>query len=153
MSHLKRERAALETSKHYSKLANALSVAKVSCDVRIIVAFGCSSMNWKDYDRHPSYLQHSLIIALRELFLEHGSSNVDCFAHDPIYTEVDKKVLAQVNVSVVDDPRGFLHVDDSSVVISIPPDIPVRQIITDIARPAVLIWDRVRQGLEEDISG
>ena len=62
---------------------------------------------------------------------------------DPIYRIEDKTVLAEAGFTVVDDPRGVLHVDDASVVISVSPDIPVRQIVADIARPAIVIWNRV----------
>ncbi len=59
------------------------------------------------------------------------------------YVDTDKEVLGRVGVTVVDDPRGFLEVDDNSVVICVAPNVPVKQIIADIARPAVLIWNRV----------
>lgn len=74
---------------------------------------------------------------------------IQCFAQDPSYIETDKLVLAEHGVTVLDDPRGFLQVDDQSVVLSFAPNICVRQIVTDIARPALLIWDRV---LDEDES-
>ncbi|KAJ6573678.1 hypothetical protein B0H10DRAFT_1705766, partial [Mycena sp. CBHHK59/15] len=61
-----------------------------------------------------------------------------CFAQDPIYSVIDKQLLAQHNIACCDDPRGFLEVDKWSLVISIAPNIPVKQIITDLARPAVI---------------
>jgi hypothetical protein len=44
-----------------------------------------------------------------------------------------------VGITVVDDPRGFLQVSDCSVVIFILPDIPVHDVIADIARPVAMI--------------
>lgn len=75
-------------------------------------------------------------------------SPIRCFAQDPAYTAIDKSILAEHEVTVLDDPRGFLEVDDQSVVISFGPNICVRQIVTDIARPALLVWDTVLN--EED---
>lgn len=69
---------------------------------------------------------------------------IQCFAQDPAYTDIDKVILAEHGVTVLDDPRGFLQVDNQSAVLSFAPDICVRQIVADIARPAVLIWNTVR---------
>ena len=46
-------------------------------------------------------------------------------------------------IIVIDDPRAFLEVDEASVVIALAPDIPARQIIADLTRPAILLWDNV----------
>jgi hypothetical protein len=71
-----------------------------------------------------------------------GGGEVMCYAQDPSYTAVDKRLLRNKGVTVLEDPRGFLEVDDDSVVISVSPTVPVRQIVADIAKPMVLIWDR-----------
>ncbi|KIH93036.1 hypothetical protein SPBR_02633 [Sporothrix brasiliensis 5110] len=68
---------------------------------------------------------------------------VDCFAQDPAYDAADRAVLAMEGVSVLEDPYGFLAVDETTVVISVAPSVPVRQIVTDIARPAAMIWGRI----------
>ncbi|KAF3479444.1 uncharacterized protein GIQ15_06420 [Arthroderma uncinatum] len=60
---------------------------------------------------------------------------------NPAYSSVDSMVLSDFEISTVEDPVGFLMVDSRTVVISCCPDIPVRQIITDIARPAMIFWD------------
>jgi hypothetical protein len=67
-----------------------------------------------------------------------------CLAQDPAYTDVDEFVLGKHEIIKVPDAKGFLEVDDSTIVISICADIPVRQIVTDLTQPAILIWDRVR---------
>jgi hypothetical protein len=53
-------------------------------------------------------------------------------------------LLAEVGITVVEDPQCFLEVDDQSVVLSFNAAAPVKQIITDLARPAILVWDEVR---------
>ena len=59
--------------------------------------------------------------------------------------DVDKKVLADAGITALENPRAFLVVDDTSLVISISPEAPIRQIIADIAQPAVMIWNRVEE--------
>ncbi|KAL1902239.1 hypothetical protein Sste5346_001215 [Sporothrix stenoceras] len=68
---------------------------------------------------------------------------IDCFAQDPAYDAADRAVLAMEGISVLEDPYGFLAVDETTVVISVAPSVPVRQIVTDIARPAAMIWGRI----------
>jgi hypothetical protein len=57
-------------------------------------------------------------------------------------------VLGEEGVVVMEDPRAFLEVDEASVVIAVASDICVRQIVADLARPAVVIWDRVTDEVE-----
>jgi hypothetical protein len=74
-------------------------------------------------------------------------ADVTCFAQEPAYHAADKAVLGAEGVVVLDDPRAFLEVDEASVVVSVYPDIPVREVVADIARPAVMIWGRVTDEL------
>jgi hypothetical protein len=62
---------------------------------------------------------------------------------DPGHDDADRTALAELDVTVVDNPRAFIAVDDSTVVFTVNPAVQVRQIVTDLARPAVLIWSRV----------
>ena len=104
-----------------------------------------------DWER--SATQHVLLLELRNFFngrkMKSGGgakvADVKCSAQDPLYTEVDRKVLEKEGVAVVDDPEGFLKVDEKTAVVCVYPNVPIRQIIADIARPAVIIWDRVEE--------
>jgi hypothetical protein len=126
-----------------------------------IVGFACSSISidfgGKDaratIRNSHSIHQHALILTLRDIILRRGSStkkaaDLQCFAQDPVNCDVDKQVLEAAGITVLEDPRGFLEVDDESVVLSFAPNIPVRQIVADIARPAVLVWDHVKSEAE-----
>lgn len=62
-----------------------------------------------------------------------------CFAQNPDYSESDKRFLAAIGVAVVPDPYGFLEIDDTTLVISLNPKISVREVISEIAMPAVLL--------------
>lgn len=135
--------------------------------VKKIVAFACATIT--DEERPGPRFQHVLMLALKRILEAHqqqarlDTANlgaavpppatppplIPCFAQDPAYTDVDKTILAEHGVTVLDDPRGFLEVDDQSAVLSFAPNICVRQIVADIARPALLIWNTV---LDEDES-
>lgn len=78
-----------------------------------------------------------MLLTLREAL------NVPCYAQDPAYSDVDKAVFKEFNIEVLEDPDALLEVDDSSIVYSKSPNIPVKEIVADIAQPAVLIWDCV----------
>lgn len=59
-------------------------------------------------------------------------------------TSVDRDVLADIGFEMIDDPRGWLEIDERSVVLSVAPNVPVKEIIADTARPAIVIWSRVK---------
>ncbi|KAJ6616584.1 hypothetical protein B0H10DRAFT_2036792 [Mycena sp. CBHHK59/15] len=123
---------------------SALISSHIPWDIRKIVAFACGTPSRKP-THVPSVVQHIVVLALKDIFIEKegNTKQVLCFAQDPIYSVIDKQLLAQHNIACCDDPRGFLEVDKWSLVISIAPNIPVKQIITDLARPAVIIWGRI----------
>ena len=139
----------LQASEEFAQLQSALSSVAIPPGIDKIVAFACSTMTWNTTESHravPSMAQHTLALTVRDLLASgygEGSQEIKCYAQDPMYKAEDKTVLAEAGFTVVDDPRGFLHVDDASVVISVSSDIPVRQIVADIARPAIVIWNRV----------
>jgi hypothetical protein len=60
------------------------------------------------------------------------------------YTEIDWLVLERQRIIIISDSKRFLEVRDSTIVVSIATDIPVRQIVSDLARPAMLVWNRIR---------
>ncbi|EFR04950.1 hypothetical protein MGYG_07952 [Nannizzia gypsea CBS 118893] len=40
-----------------------------------------------------------------------------------------------------EDPEGFLLIDDTTLVISIMPNVPVKETVAHIAQPAMIVWD------------
>jgi hypothetical protein len=135
-----------QASKHYQELLSTLkSHNNPALHISQVIAFACSSLTYSDKIKDRSILQHSLILLLRDVFSTNEStpgSEIRCFAQDPFYKESDEAVLQREGITVLDDPRAFLRVDESSVIISFGADIPVKQIIADIARPAVIIWGK-----------
>ncbi|KAK4153599.1 hypothetical protein C8A00DRAFT_15200 [Chaetomidium leptoderma] len=141
----------LEASEYTAQLKSTLTSVAVPSGIDKIVVLGCSTMTWADDDGAlRSIAQHTLALTVRDLLASRyttdphgeGASGIKCYAQDPIYTPVDKQVLYGAGFTVIDDPKAFLEVDEASVVIAIAPDIPVREIVADIARPAIMIWEK-----------
>ncbi|KAL2861871.1 hypothetical protein BJX68DRAFT_13382 [Aspergillus pseudodeflectus] len=137
--------------KHLKSTLSGVSIAPI----KKLVAFALSSMRAFSDVPHDnrSLFQHALLMTLRDLLLENtaqGDDGIKCYAQDPAYSEHDIAVLQSCGVTVVPDPEGFLEVDEETVVISISPNVPVKQVVSEIARPALIIWDSIRgNGLEE----
>ncbi|KAK2596440.1 hypothetical protein N8I77_013330 [Diaporthe amygdali] len=133
-----------QTSEDCARLKSCLSTASLP-GITKIIAFACSSIARDvDHTRHRSATQHALLLTLRDILqAAQPGIEITCIAQDPIYTDIDKVVLSEHGVEVLYDPEGFIEVDDQSVVLSFSPNVPVRQIITDLARPVILAWDTV----------
>ncbi|KAJ5496653.1 hypothetical protein N7463_008640 [Penicillium fimorum] len=134
-------------------LKTILSSSAKNHEIDKIVAFALGTMSHQRFNVDGSLqttagwssaLQHALLVTVIEWLKERDQKEkVLCYSQDPAYTEVDKKILDEEGIEVIDDPRGWLEVDEQSVVLSIAPNVPVKEIITDISRPAVIIWCRV----------
>jgi hypothetical protein len=140
-----------ETSEPCRLLRSTLASAKTPLGIKKIIAFACGPFSFELVDAQRSWavrrvFQHALLLTLRDIFQgkEGNPETITCFAQDPAYTEIDEFVLERHGVITAPDPKGFLEVDSSAVVVSIAANIPVRQIVSDLARPAILVWDRLR---------
>ncbi|GAP83679.1 hypothetical protein SAMD00023353_0500710 [Rosellinia necatrix] len=65
---------------------------------------------------------------------------IPVLAQEPAYTDVCRGVLADFGIDVVGGfgAKGFALVDDASVVLAHHPSFPLREIIADLARPALI---------------
>ena len=72
---------------------------------------------------------------------------ITIIAQDPVYTRDDVTILSHlpVRISIVSDPDGFLAIDESTLVMSLYPNVPVKQIVADLAAegkgPAAMFWN------------
>ncbi|EFR04284.1 hypothetical protein MGYG_07293 [Nannizzia gypsea CBS 118893] len=144
-----------ESSETCLNLQSTLSKMTFHPDLKItkIVAFACGEITGRFSDApndelgklfwENSSAQHALILTLQKSLSHLSKANqaIQCFMQDPSYTPLDSEVLAEYGVNTLNDPEGFLEVDDTTVIISCAPDIPVKEIIVDIARPAMMFWD------------
>lgn len=107
-------------------------------------AFGPFAYGLEEPGTVRAAYQHALILTLQNVIGKKvDTEHIACFVQDPEYTEVDKTILSEYGISSLEDPTGFLRIDERSVVVSCAPSVPVKQIISDLARPAIMIWDRV----------
>lgn len=107
-----------------------------------IVGLACSRMEMFQ-DAYTMRQQCSLLLVLRDLLVERGhSSPMACYIQDSALTDYQERALGQEWIFVLDDPKAFLEVDETTAVVALSPIQPVRQIIADIARPAMMIWPR-----------
>ncbi|KAJ5636040.1 uncharacterized protein N7484_009353 [Penicillium longicatenatum] len=122
------------------------SAAHLEINKIVAVSLGCLSYQRdQDQDRpgRQSY-QHALVLTLRDwLRKKNGMTKVPCYVQDPEYVDVDRALLAEHEVEVIEDPMAWLEMDDFSIVVSIASNVPTKEIITDVARPAVVIWNKV----------
>ncbi|CEJ58710.1 hypothetical protein PMG11_07358 [Penicillium brasilianum] len=126
------------------KLVQTLTMHTATHQITKIVGLALGAISY-DYDDGPrSYIQHALLLMLGEWLRERsGKEDVKCYAQDPGYRSVDSEVLKEHGIEVINDPRAWLEIDDESIVFSVSPNVPVKEIVADIARPAVIIWERV----------
>lgn len=87
--------------------------------------------------------QHALMLTLAKMLQEHTGNSVKCFAQDPAYSNTCKDILGKRDVDIVHGDTGFLLVDENSIVLSFSPNVPVRQVIADLARPAMMVCNMI----------
>ncbi|OTA54015.1 hypothetical protein K449DRAFT_389547 [Hypoxylon sp. EC38] len=132
-----------EQSEHHAQLQRPLASVKLPSSIKKVIGFALGPFS-DPYCEWRCRIQHSILMTIHQW----ASASMDdkmkpqCYVQDPIYSDQERKVLETMGVTVLDDPWGFLEADESSIIISIAPDVPVRQIITDISRPAIIIWDK-----------
>lgn len=107
-----------------------------------IVAF---ALGWMSYDvDYPtaknSAMQHAALITLRDF--EADEKGLPCFSQEPSYSDVDKAILKKRGITPIENPHGFLEVDEHTAVVCLGADAPIHQIVADITKPAVILWDK-----------
>ncbi|KAI0137845.1 hypothetical protein F4776DRAFT_670821 [Hypoxylon sp. NC0597] len=133
-----------EQSEHHAQLRNLLASVKLPCDIKKVIGFALGSFSFPNWGQRCR-VQHSILMSIHQW----ASANMgektkpQCYVQDPAYSNREKQILEEMGVTALNDPWGFLEADESSIIISISPDVPVRQIITDIARPAMILWDKL----------
>ncbi|KAJ5558339.1 hypothetical protein N7535_008552 [Penicillium sp. DV-2018c] len=138
------KRKTWEESETCKKFIELLTSSAGSHEINKVVGLACGSLSLPNNEHAAT--QHAMLVSVRDWLKSRDEKReVECYIQDPMNTAVDREVLADVGFEVIDDPRGWLVVDEKSVVLSIAPNVPVKEIIADIARPAVVIWYRVAE--------
>ncbi|GKZ68442.1 hypothetical protein AnigIFM50267_003150 [Aspergillus niger] len=117
-----------------------------SSTITRIVAFGLGTLGKAEFGNVSvrSYAQHAAMLTMATILKEARISkgqDVQCFAQDPWYDEKDVDFLRGLGITVVNDPEGFLMIDEHTLVFSVCPNIPVRQIVADVQWPAAIVWN------------
>ncbi|KAH8745944.1 hypothetical protein BGZ57DRAFT_773060 [Hyaloscypha finlandica] len=132
----------------FSDLTSLFGDANVRQKIKKIVCFGLGTMQQPHDMSARSFLQHAIIKSIADAL----GGNVPIFLQDPAYTGNDTNLVSGLGMTVVNDPKGFLQVDTQTLVVAVAPDIPLRQIIADLAEPAAMIWKGVVPPEEEAIA-
>jgi hypothetical protein len=114
-------------------------------DIESIVCFALSPPAGED-GRHTdrSLMQHAAAKAIVEELNALTASNISCYAQDPAYTDVDKEILRSIGITPLNDPKGFLQVDRNTLVLSVSPNVPLQQIVSDLQWPAAMLWHTIQ---------
>ncbi|KAH8909324.1 hypothetical protein BR93DRAFT_992167 [Coniochaeta sp. PMI_546] len=133
-------KATWQASQHVEMLQGLLDLSPIP-PIDKIVGFACSTMEMYK-DCYSTCDQLAFLPVLRDILARRGYSDISCYVQDPTLTETHARDLQCEGITVLHDPEGFLELDENTAVVSLTPIQPVRQIITDITRPAMMIWPK-----------
>ncbi|RYP75303.1 hypothetical protein DL769_003838 [Monosporascus sp. CRB-8-3] len=144
--HLDKVTATWEKSRVHEKLVFLLEKCNLN-NINKIICFGlgCLSRNeWYDtYNRAAT--QHAAAMTISKVVQQKTGRDVPISSQDPFILDPVKDALKPYGFTFYEGPgcasRGFIDIDENIFVISISPTVPVRAIIADITRPAILLCD------------
>lgn len=123
------------------RLEQTLNTSAAAHEITKIVGLALGPISYNDSSNRSAF-QHALLLTLRDWLLKR-KGDLACYSQDPRYKSVDRSILGDYGIEVIEDPRAWLEIDEASIVFSCAPNVPVKEIVADIARPAVVIWERV----------
>ncbi|CAJ2511014.1 Uu.00g066390.m01.CDS01 [Anthostomella pinea] len=93
---------------------------------------------------HSSREQHAAALTIAGVLKRKLGAPIEIIVQDPVYSTVGKAVLTDHGMKPVDGVGGkaFLDIDSRTFVFTVFPEIPIRQIVADLARPAGMFWHR-----------
>jgi SRR1 len=138
-------------SHDYKLIEQHLLKAMPTCPTKI-VGIGLGSPLHRKENLDNILCQHAGIKVIAEWFRkQHPEQQITSYCQDPDYHQVDLGLLDHLKIKHVKNPHAFLETDENSIVISISPDCPTKQIIADDKRfwPLAIICDSVRTEEQE----
>ncbi|KAL3492343.1 hypothetical protein BJX62DRAFT_203230 [Aspergillus germanicus] len=136
---------------------------KMARPVRKIVAFGLGTLTGLEDEFHSAraLAQHAALGSMVEVLGKrraqqnnpspNTTSNIKVYVQDPAYTDVDIALLHSIGITPLDDPKGFLEIDAETLVFSVSPNVPVKQVVADVCWPAAMIWNTVMPEEKENV--
>ncbi|RAL04489.1 SRR1 family protein [Aspergillus ibericus CBS 121593] len=132
---------------HKQIRATLEALPAIATPITKIIGFACNSLaNPQGCMREKQRVafQHALLLTLKDhLDTKTGNPDIKILVQDPAYTEADIAMLTHLGMTVVEDPVGFVEVDEQSFVFACSPTVPARQIVMDMAMPAGMVWNKV----------
>jgi hypothetical protein len=143
-----------KNSTSYKSLGPIFEELLGSRKVSKIICFGLGDMcrtapDWlerqgesdKQNSNNRSMIQHSVALTLVDACHNTNRKGMRLIAQDPDYTVEATNILTRHGFEIVGQfgAGGFAEIDDESIVFSPFVSAPVKQIIADIARPALVI--------------
>ncbi|KAI1737719.1 hypothetical protein F4680DRAFT_204337 [Xylaria scruposa] len=126
-----------KTSQHFEQVQDVLASVEIPFAVTKVIGFGLGPLVLKSRVFDRCVFQHALIPVLGQKF----SLSSSAYVQDPAYTQRDRNILHSAGLKVLEDPRGLLELDEYSILVAISPGFPIRDIVADICRPGIIIWN------------
>ncbi|KAI1375814.1 hypothetical protein F4677DRAFT_101609 [Hypoxylon crocopeplum] len=132
----------LRASKYYEYLQAALTTVEVPFALDKIVALALGTLALPGEVLERPMVQHAFVSTIHSSLLSCGMmpAGSRCYAQDPAYKETDIDALTSEGFVILQDPQALLILDESTVLVSINPGFPVKQIVADLCRPGMIIW-------------
>jgi len=151
-AHYQSSRKAWLDSQTFLSLKAQLDSITFPVSINKIVCFGLGTMAHPYENKRPrSNIQHAAVESLMEILKKRHGDDIRCYAQDPAYVDSDKALLESIGIETIEDPKGFLEVDGKTLVVSVAPNVCVRQIVADLQWPGAMLWNTVQSaGIEKE---
>lgn len=138
-----------ESSDPCRLLKQTLASGPLPKSITKIVCFGLGPLTPLNERSQRVHTQHAAALTMAHAIKERTGCNVQVYSQEPAYTRICEQVLGPHDITILDGVKGFLEVDSSTLVFTVAPNVPVKQIVADLAKPAIMIWDSVEPVGEE----
>ncbi|KAH6986524.1 hypothetical protein BKA56DRAFT_430017, partial [Ilyonectria sp. MPI-CAGE-AT-0026] len=138
-----------ESSEPCRILKHTLASGPLPKSITKIVCFGLGPLTPLNDRSQRVHTQHAAALTMAHAIKERTGCTVQIYSQEPAYTRICEQVLGPHGITILTGVQGFLEVDNSTVVFSVAPNVPVKQIVVDLARPAIMVWDNVESVEEE----
>ena len=142
-----------KASTHYQELQKALHAARPQFALDKIISIALGPLTINNVVAPRSVIQHAMLLDISSILLPRRTRSEPSaiYVQDPGYSQQDEEILASMGFIVLKDPRAFLMLDESSILVALYPGIPVKQIVADICHPGrppgkppgVIIWSEI----------
>ncbi|RWA04127.1 hypothetical protein EKO27_g10979 [Xylaria grammica] len=126
-----------KTSQHFEQVQDVLASVEIPFAVTKVIGLGLGPLVIKSRVFERCAFQHALVPVLRQKF----SISSSAYVQDPAYTQRDRNILHSAGLTVLEDPQGLLELDEYSILLTISPNLPIEDIVADICRPGIIIWN------------